>query len=156
MDTDLNSSSFVNLNNARLDQQRQAMEKILEGGFCPFCREHLGKFHRKPILKETAHWLLTENQWPYKNTKVHLLAIYKKHIETLGELKPKAGKELVELAKWIEIRYRLAGGTLALGMRFGEPEINCGTVRHLHAQFISAAITDRTDSNYESVRFRAG
>lgn len=147
---------FVNTVNARLEDQRQVMEEILKAGFCPFCPEHLTKFHKKPILKETAHWFLTENQWPYENTRIHLLAIYKKHVETLGELEPEAGKELFELGQWVETHFDLSSGALTMGMRFGDPESSGATVRHLHAQLISAAVTDRTNPQYKPVRFRAG
>lgn len=150
------SKQFVNIANARLDEQRQVMEEILKRGLCPFCPEHLQKFHKNPVLRGTAHWFLTENQWPYENTKVHLLAIYKHHAESLSELDSRAGEELLALAQWTEQTYKLSGGALTLGMRFGDPGASGATVRHLHAQFVSAAVTDRNDPAYRPVRFRAG
>lgn len=154
MDADLN---LVNPRNSRTDRQRQTMEEILKQGICPFCPENLLRFHGRLILKQTRHWVLTENQWPYENTRVHLLAIYRtRHIESIGEMEPRAGRELIRLAKWVEQSYGLPGGALALGMRFGDTETSGATVRHLHAQILSAAITDRTNPRYQPVRFRAG
>ena len=148
--------SFITLEHARVDEQRQVMEEIIKQGVCPFCEENLYKFHQRPILKRTKHWILTENQWPYKNTRVHLLAIHTTHVESIGEMEPEAGKELIELAKWAEVKYGLVSGALALGMRFGAPEASGATVRHLHAQLLAAEITDKNDPKYQPVRFRAG
>jgi len=145
---------FVNLNNARLEEQRKIMEQILAQGVCPFCSEHLRKFHTQPILKETSHWILTNNQWPYKNTKVHLLAIYKIHAESLSEINPEAGAEVFELIRWAEQKYTIKGG--GLGMRFGDPMYNGGTVRHLHAQILAADIADKKHPDYKPVRFKVG
>jgi|SRR3989344_1065738 len=124
----------VNLNNARTHEQRAVMKDIVAKGVCPFCPEELTQFHKKPIIKEGDFWILTENQWPYKNTQVHLLAILKKHGETLIDLPEGAGEELIELFKWAEKKYRITGGGFA--MRFGDISINGATVRHLHAQII--------------------
>ena len=145
---------FVNLNNARLKEQRGVMEQILAQGVCPFCGEHLRKFHMQPILNETPHWILTNNQWPYENTKVHLLAIYKTHAESFAETETGAGTELFELLRWAEKEYDIKGG--GLGMRFGDPAYNGGTVRHLHAQILAADISDKTNPGYKPVRFRVG
>lgn len=147
---------FVTMEHARLDEQRLVMEEILNQGICPFCRENLEKFHRRPILKETECWLLTENQWPYENTRIHLLAILKYHAESIGELSGQAGRELIEIAGEVEEEYGLKSGALTIGMRFGDPERSGATVRHLHAQLIAAKITDKDNPLYRPVRFRAG
>jgi len=125
---------FVDLDNARVLEQKRVMEDIIDADHCPFCLENLKKYHKKPILKEGKYWLLTENQWPYANTKVHLLAIYKKHIENLADLDPKAGEELLEFFKWAEKKYQVPGGGFV--MRFGDTDYSAGTVAHLHAQFL--------------------
>ena len=147
-------STFVNLENARHDEQRAVMEVIAAAGVCPFCPDQLKKFHSKPVLRETKHWMLTENQWPYENTRIHLLAIYKTHAEKLKDLNPNAGRELLDLMSWAEKKYRVKGG--GFGVRFGDPKYNGGTVKHLHAQFIVADTTDPSDPHYKPVRLRLG
>ena len=127
------------------------MSKITQDKCCPFCPENLTLYHKKPILKKGTYWILTTNQWPYENSKVHLLAIYTTHAETLTEMNPEAGKELVELFQWAEREYSVPGGAFAL--RFGETIHSAGTVRHLHAQFIQP---DRESPNYKPVRFKIG
>jgi len=148
------SSSFVNLKNARVEEQRKVMEIIQEGGFCPFCPEHISKSRLKPIIKQGKYWHIRENQWPYENTRTHLVIIYNTHVEKLSEINPEAAKELFDLAKWAEDEYQVLGG--AIGLRFGDFRLNGGTVLHLHAHIIAADITNRDDPNYQPVRFRVG
>ncbi|MBX4211259.1 MAG: hypothetical protein KW806_00445 [Candidatus Yanofskybacteria bacterium] len=145
---------FVNLNNARLKEQISVMKEIETIGVCPFCPEHLKKFHKKPILKKTRYWLLTKNQWPYENTRIHLLAITRKHTETLSELPKGAGEELISLARWAEKKFKIKSG--GFGMRFGDPSMNGGTVRHLHAQIMTPLITNQKSKQYKPVRLRIG
>lgn len=133
-------NKLVNLENTRTDEQRKVMEKILKEDHCPFCKENLSNYHKKPILRETENWLLTEIQWPYDKTRAHLMAIAKNHITTLSGLPKEAGSELLELFQWVEKEYGMKGGAVGLGsalaMRFGESKYSSSTVTHLHAQMI--------------------
>lgn len=129
-----NHSSFVDLDNARVEEQRQVMRDIIAAGHCPFCRENLDKYHKQPMLKEGKFWLLTYNQWPYQFTKLHLLAIYKTHAEKLSELDSAAGQELIQMLQWAEKEFNVPGGAFAI--RFGDTNYSAGTVAHIHAQFI--------------------
>lgn len=145
------SKLFVDLDNAREEEQAQVMESIIEADHCPFCEENLRKYHREPILRETSHWLLTENQWPYEHTQHHFLIIYRQHAESMAELDPVAGEELFELVAWLEQEYDLPGGGLA--MRFGDTRYSAGSVAHLHVQLL---VPDIEDPNYEPVRVKIG
>jgi diadenosine tetraphosphate (Ap4A) HIT family hydrolase len=144
-------TSFINLDNTRLEEQQRVMEEILRQGHCPFCEENLLKYHKQPILKESTHWRLTYNQWPYENTRLHLLAIYKAHAVALHEITPAAGQELIELLQWAEKEFDVPGGSFA--MRFGDTDYSAGTVNHIHAQFIVPELNAPT---YQPVRFKIG
>lgn len=146
--------NFVNLDNARLKEQKSVMQRILKQKICPFCTENFRKFHKEPILKDTKSWVLTTNQWPYKNTKIHLLVIHKKHIERVEEMDKTAGEELIGLIQWAEKEYSIRGGGVA--MRFGDIRVNGGTIAHLHVQIASAKITESDDPGYKKVKFRIG
>jgi ATP adenylyltransferase len=152
MNTD--EKPFVNLDNARLSEQKEVMETILARGECPFCPENLTKYHQRPILKEGSHWVLTENQWPYENTRVHLLLIHREHAEKLIDVSPEAWMDLGGLVTWAEQHYGILSG--GLGMRFGDPSGNGGSVRHLHTQLLTARVTDKNDPVYKPVRLRVG
>ena len=130
------------------------MKQIEKEEICPFCIDNLARFHKKKILKLTLHWLVTKNQWPYQNTRVHLLAIYREHAENISEISPEAGKELFEIIRWAEEEYKITSGALA--MRFGDISGNGATVSHIHAQILSAKITNRSDPKYIPVRVRVG
>jgi diadenosine tetraphosphate (Ap4A) HIT family hydrolase len=139
------------LDNARKDDQRDVMREIIAAGECPFCAENLRKYHKQPIVRETEHWLLTPNQWPYNHTKIHLLAIYKTHAERLSELTLEAGADLLALMQWAEKEYNVPGGGWA--MRFGDTDHSAGTVLHIHAQFL---VPDLESPGYEPVRIKIG
>lgn len=147
----MEQKTYVNLQNARVEEQRQVMEQIVQDQVCPFCPDSLSKYHKRPILREGIYWVLTENQWPYEHTKQHLLAITKEHIEDLDELSPEAFAELMEHFKWAITDREIPGG--GISMRFGDPEKSGGTVRHLHAQLVEP---DLNDPAYEPVRIKIG
>jgi diadenosine tetraphosphate (Ap4A) HIT family hydrolase len=140
---------FVNLNNARYDEQRQVMQNIEKNQECPFCPENLSKYHKKEIVKRGKFWVLTYNQWPYKYTDIHLLAIATYHAEKLSELKEGAFDELQELMVWAERKYNIVTGGFA--MRFGDVSSNGATVDHLHAHLI---VPSKDKPKDEKVRFK--
>lgn len=142
---------FVDMDNARLDEQRAEMEKIIAAGHCPFCAENLHLYHKAKNLKEGKYWLVTYNQWPYENTKMQLLAIYRMHAERLQDIDPAAGEELLRFFAEIEKEYQIPGGGLA--MRFGDTNYSAGTVKHIHAQFIWP---DIEKPDFQPVRFKIG
>ena len=143
------TNEFVNVGNARLEDQKRVMEEILAAGHCPFCPDHLFKYHKKPILKETRFWVLTLNQWPYSDTSLHFLVIHKQHVEMPGDVKPGAFQELRDLWNWVVLQYRIESGALCL--RFGG--MGAATVKHLHAHII---VPDQTKPENAIVRFKVG
>jgi diadenosine tetraphosphate (Ap4A) HIT family hydrolase len=146
-----NKNNFINLNNARQDEQIAVMQEIAKEGHCPFCEENLRRYHQQPILKEGRFWLATLNQWPYPHTKQHFLLIYRQHATCLAELDPAAGEELFTFARELEKEYQIAGGGLA--MRFGDTDFSAGTVNHLHVQLIAP---DALAPDFEPVRVKLG
>lgn len=142
---------IVDLDNARYDDQRKVMEGIIDDNVCPFCRENLEKYHKQPILKQGSYWLVTKNQWPYENTRLHLLAILNEHAEKLSEVPAEAGAELLEIMQWAEEEYSIPGGGFA--MRFGDTNYSAGSVAHLHAQLV---VPDWEKPDFLPVRIKIG
>lgn len=147
------TKQHVDISNARYDEQKAVMQKIIDAGHCPFCDSNLALYHTKPIEKEGTHWILTQNQWPYYNSKIHLLAILKTHKEHLYELTPEEGAELIQLFGWAEQQYSMPGGGCAL--RFGDTKYSAGTVRHLHAQLLVPDI-EAPDFAQKPVKIKIG
>jgi len=154
MNDAVNNNRFINMKLIRRDDQRKVMEEIKDQGHCPFCRENLDKYHKRPIIKEGKFWVLTENQWPYEKTKHQLLAIYRTHIEHLSEIDSKAGAELIEMFKEEAKKRKMEGGGIAI--RFGASEYgNFGSsVLHIHAHLIEPNL--ETLSETESWKFKFG
>ncbi|MBP7875888.1 HIT family protein [Candidatus Woesebacteria bacterium] len=147
------SKKFVDIDNSRVDEQRTVMQDIVAADHCPFCLENLKAYHKEPILKEGAHWIVTKNQWPYDHTKVHLLFISRKHATRLEDLDLAAGAELLELAQWAVKEYSIVGGGLVL--RFGDTNYSAGTVAHLHAQLLFPDI-EAPDYDEKPVKVKIG
>ncbi|EKD47351.1 MAG: hypothetical protein ACD_66C00104G0002 [uncultured bacterium] len=143
--------TFVDIDNAREVEQIELMKQIMESGECPFCLENLKKYHRTPVLKETEHWLLTRNAWPYDNTREHFLIILKTHKERLRELSPDEGADFFRLMVWAEKKFDLPGGGLV--MRFGDTVYSAGSVKHLHAQLI---VPDIDKPGFKPTRIKIG
>src|SRR3989344_7470644 len=110
----------------------EVLEKIKKDGVCPFCPEHLLKYHKKPILLDGEFWIVTENMYPYKNTLFHFLFIHKRHIETVLDLSKDSWSELHLLHKWLIKTRGILGGTIIF--RFGNNDRTGSSVKHLHAQ----------------------
>ena len=148
-------NKYIHMNTLRREDQKEVMEEIQEQGHCPFCRENLEKYHKNPIIKEGKFWVLTDNQWPYKNIKQQLLAIYREHIEHISKMEPEAGKELVEMFQEEAQKRNIPGGGIAI--RFGKnPEKgNYGSsVLHLHAHMIEPDLEKLEKT--EAWRFKFG
>jgi len=144
--------AFVNLENARTTEQAILMQEIKEDGVCPFCIEHLRKYHPKPILRETDWWVVTENMSPYEGTRVHYLFVYKSgHITRPNELSAEALTDLFALFDWTSRETSVLGG--AFLMRFGDTRYNGASVDHLHAHLIA---TEADGPGMEGVRIKVG
>lgn len=146
--------SFVNLKNARRgrnDKYRGVIEAIKKDGVCPFCPENLSKYHKNPILEEGAHWLLTDNMYPYKGAKQQLLLIHKTHVENVSDLSEGAWSELLKLIRSEMAKREIGGGTFYI--RFGDSSHTGASVLHLHANVISP---DTEKENREPILARVG
>ncbi len=143
------AQDFINMDNARHDEQRKVMQASASAGVCPFDAEHLPTYHKTPILREGEHWVITANQWPYEHTRVHLLAIARKHVESIDELPAGAGEELFEHVRWAIAEYKIDFGGLA--MRFGDVRHNGASVNHLHAHII---VPDKNKPADAKVKFK--
>lgn len=144
---------FVDPNNSwRPDNvYSNVISQIQKDGVCPFCPEQLSKYHKNPIIEETKHWLVTNNMYPYKNAKHHILLIHKEHIGTIQEISPAAWTDLQEIFLRAIERSKIPGGTLVL--RFGDTKFTGASVTHLHANIVSS---DPDNPEYTPMLARIG
>jgi len=123
----------VNPRNAKSKGYGKVIRAIADTKQCPFCPDNF-KYHKKPILRRSHGWFITENSWPYKNSQKHFLIIALKHKETLAELTLADTRDILHLAAWAVKTYGIKGGGLT--MRFGDTNYTGATVAHLHAHLI--------------------
>lgn len=146
------TTKFVNLENAKKGEYKKILKEIAKTDKCPFCKENL-KYHHKPELKRKANWFLTENSWPYENTRYHLIILGDEHKESFSELTKKDLEEVAYLTRWAIKKYNIKGG--ALTMRFGEIDVTGASVSHLHFHLISPQ-KDRKTKKVKIVNFPIG
>ena len=145
-------SSFVDPKNARNGVYKKIIEHIYSTGKCPFCPEYF-KYHKKPIFQRKNGWFLTENSWPYKNTRHHLIIIGAKHKENFFELTKKDFEAVAYLTRWAMRKYKIQGGAFA--MRFGDTSLTGASVTHIHFHIISPAKNKKTNRS-KTVSFPVG
>ncbi len=125
--------SFVNPNNSKRGDYAKVIDDIAKEKICPFCAEHIHRIHPNPIVEKT-YWLVTDNAYPYKPVKQHILLVYRAHIEHVSELSKEAWSELQDIIVELSVARGILGG--ALMMRFGETKYTGASVTHLHAQLV--------------------
>jgi diadenosine tetraphosphate (Ap4A) HIT family hydrolase len=129
----------------------QALAKIEADGICPFCEAHLAAHHKNPILFGNAHWMVTENAWPYDGTRHQFLLIHRDHVESAEELPSGAWESLGSAYRQLVNEYRIEGAVLIL--RTGKTDFTGASVAHLHAQVISGG---RREADSELIRALVG
>ncbi len=143
--------NFVNGDNARPGTAYEGViDQIRRDGVCPFCADSLRKYHQKPILKETPHWLVTDNMYPYTCARHHVLFIHRAHISHLSELSGEAWAELQGLLKEVCVERDIEGGTILF--RFGNTKYTGASVTHLHAHLVQSDPDADAYSEIKSVR----
>ncbi|OHA68740.1 MAG: hypothetical protein A3J68_00085 [Candidatus Wildermuthbacteria bacterium RIFCSPHIGHO2_02_FULL_48_16] len=143
--------TVVSVKNARKGEYKRVIEEIHNKGKCPFCPENF-LYHKKPILKRKKNWFLTQDSWPYKNTKHHFLIIGTKHKEKFSQLTKEDFAEVSELANWTIAKYKIQGGAVAV--RFGDANFTGASVSHLHFHIITPKI--KTKNSTKTVLFPIG
>lgn len=104
------------------------MVKNLQEGICPFCQ--IDPTVNK-VLYENNSWRAWVNPvLGKKNTALHLVIPYKRHKTHIKELSFGDGLELIDVFQWATKEFKIEGGGVT--MRFGDPLLNAGTIRHLH------------------------
>jgi ATP adenylyltransferase len=146
-------SYHVNLDNARPGAYADIIKKIGDNKICPFCTEHLTSIHPNPI-EEKTHWFITDNAYPYKPKREHILLIHKTHISDVTDLSQEAWIELKEIINIEKKKRDITGGTLM--MRFGETKYTGASVTHLHAHLFQSNPDDPEYDKTKGVLTRVG
>lgn len=119
-----------NPDNSRGTAQFDQMQKTVGQGLCPLCG---AGFDPKinVVIWTGKYWRAWFNPFPYAGTKTHLVFATIEHITDVSQLPAEAWTELGVQAQEFIKKYDLPGGGIV--MRFGDNELNGGTISHLHA-----------------------
>lgn len=145
------ANKHINLNHSRPGKYDSLLKQITKDGVCPFCENHLKKYHQPPILRKNRSWLLTTNQNPYTGLKKHFLFIHRRHLVSLSQLKSQDWTDLGKLINWAVKTYKIPGGSFFV--RFGDTDYTGASVSHLHAHLVSGG---KRGKNKQEVTVRLG
>ncbi len=140
-------SSLYYLGNARNDAQRDDMSRLEASGICIFCPDHLEADQR--VLHRTPQWTVTENKFPYRGTRLHLLLLPDEHVTDLLDLPVEAQLDFWNALRWVRDHYGLT--YYGLAVRNGCCEFTGGTIRHVHVHVLQG---DVDDPDHQPVRAR--
>jgi len=146
-------AEFVNQQNSKRGHYADVIKDIADKKVCPFCPEQLENFHKNPIRKY-GHWIVTNNMYPYKPVKQHILLIHEEHIEHAAELSPEAWAELREIIEKETADRNMVGG--AFMMRFGDTHFTGASVAHLHAHLVQSDPNSEGYDPEQGLRARIG
>lgn len=126
--------SLYYFGNCRTEAQRAEMERLDAAGICLFCPDILRAHENQQVLWETAHWMVTPNEFPYAGTRLHLLLIPKEHVTDLLDLSSASRADFWEVLASVRSEYGLSN--YGLGSRNGDSRYTGGTIRHLHVHVL--------------------
>lgn len=141
--------AIYNKHQARNQEQLLKMQDLESKGICIFCWEYVNKEANNGAEYESSNWYVKKNDFPYKNTKLHLLVIPKEHFKTVSELPEEVRREFLDIIAKIEKDHHL--NSFAVGIRSGDMRFNGGTIEHLHAHIV---VGKPRPGDSEPVRFK--
>lgn len=145
----MTASKGYNLEVGRHEEQVNQMKDLIDRGICNFCREHIETEQKEPIELETKYWVVKKNDYPYKDTSLHLLLISKEHVNSLANLTEAARHDLTDVIVTVEKQWKLT--SYVLGMRAGDMRFTGASVEHLHGHLV---VGDTSNPNHEPIRFK--
>jgi len=123
------------INGARTYSQFLDMVDKAGNGICPFCPDHFDA-SKNCVIGKHGHreevWQAWRNPYPINHSSHHSIIAPARHITHLNAMTAEDWENMNFLIR--EIVKDLPGGCVAI--RFGDPDLNAGSVRHLHVNII--------------------
>jgi diadenosine tetraphosphate (Ap4A) HIT family hydrolase len=129
---------------ARGFKQYKAMREDAIAGKCPFCSPLDPE--KNKVTVETELWLAWESKFPEKHTRLHILAVPKRHVASTSELTPEEEADFLVIKRQIYAMYQIT--YCGILCRDGDARMSAGTVGHLHFHFMVADGTGRLESPF--------
>lgn len=127
------------LNARTFKQYRQYVQDRLNG-ICPFCDPLDAELNK--VIRQTndcfedGDWRIWRNPFPQKHTSTHLIIAPVRHVVRANQMTFNDWQNMTSLIDYAisAIGMGLPGGGVL--MRFGDPALNAGSIRHLHVNII--------------------
>ena len=138
--------TLYHLGNARRGDQAERMRDLEAAGVCVFCPE--GPDDPDVVLEE-RDWVVRRNAYPYRNTRLHLLIVPRRHVTDLLDLTDAELAGFWTVGRTLRTRYDLR--FYGLGARCGDCRHTGGTIAHVHVHLV---VGDVDDPAHEPVRLK--
>lgn len=112
------------------------LQETAKGGKCPFCAPNIVN----QLVCETMCWRVVTNHFPYKNSRLHLLILPKRHIITPADLTWQEWAGMGEAIYKATNRFPYLADGYGLALRTGE--IGGVTLWHLHWHLIVPSVVE--------------
>ena len=121
------------------------VEQILSGT-CPFCKLDRNK---NEVLRVSGEWRLWKNPYPHAHTKEHFIIAPIQHLTNLCQMYSNDWDDVAALIDYV-VNPETCGGMAyeggAVVIRYGDPRLNAGSIRHLHVNIIVPDGTGRVQA----------
>lgn len=111
--------------------------QIAESGKCPFCAPNIDN----KFFGETSGWNIVYNQFPYKNSRLHLLLLPKRHIVHAADMTPDEWADLGAAVRLTVAKAPWLANGFGLALRVGE--VGGVSLYHLHFHLIAPEIGEK-------------
>lgn len=133
--------------NARNEVQAAYMRELEENGICLFCPETLRSAPDQKVHFESEHWIVSENRFPYPDTKLHLLLIPQEHVRDMIDLSEEARDDFWDVLEKCRKSWSL--GFYKMMTRCGDTNFTGATIEHLHLHLM---VGDSFSEDHSPVR----
>lgn len=131
-------SDFTSILNVKTFKQYCQYIEGRERGTCPLCDERSRASEKLIRTSRDASWRIWHARFPAPHSATHLVIAPVRHLTHPEQMSDKDWKALSELTKFAIMPapegLGLPGGGVL--MRFGNPDLNAGSIRHIHANII--------------------
>ena len=141
--------SLYFVGNARHADQAERMRELEAAGVCIFCPGHVDEPGDPHVVLRERDWVVRRNAYPYRNTRLHLLVIPRRHVADLLDLTDAELAGFWSVGRVLRERHDLA--FYGLGARCGDCRYTGGTIEHVHVHLV---VGDVDDPEHSPVRLK--
>jgi diadenosine tetraphosphate (Ap4A) HIT family hydrolase len=141
--------SLYFVGNARYAAQAERMRELEAAGVCLFCPEHVDDPDDADVVLRERDWVVRRNAYPYRNTRLHLLVVPRRHVADLLDLTDAELAGFWSVGRALRARYDLS--FYGLGARCGDCRYTGGTIEHVHVHLL---VGDVDDPEHAPVRLK--